>query len=61
MDTHVQRCLWGEGRGWACMNLKMPQKCKSVQRVFFHDCRLREQMIQVFCKHLRPSQTASWV
>ena len=25
-DTHVQHCLWGVGRGWACVNWRMPQK-----------------------------------
>ena len=27
----VQHCLWGEGRGWTCVNWKTPQKVKSVQ------------------------------
>ena len=31
-DTRVQHCLCGEGRGWACVNWKTPQKCKSVPR-----------------------------
>ena len=25
--------LWGEGRGWACVNWKTPQKCKSIPRI----------------------------
>jgi len=29
-DTRVQHCLWGEGRGWTCVNWKPPRKCKSV-------------------------------
>ena len=33
LDTRIQNCLWGEGRGWACVNWKMPQKCKSVPRL----------------------------
>ena len=33
LDTRVQHCLWGEGRGWTCVNWKMPQKCKSVPRL----------------------------
>ena len=32
LDTRVQHCLWGEGRGWTCVNWKMSQKCKSVPR-----------------------------
>ena len=31
LDT--QHRLWGEGRGWTCVNWKMPQKCKSVPRL----------------------------
>ena len=27
LDTRIQHCLWGDGRGsWACVNWKMPQK-----------------------------------
>ena len=33
LDTRIQHCLWGEGRGWTCMNWKTPQKCKSVPRL----------------------------
>ena len=35
LNTHVQRCLWGEGRGWTSMNnyWKTPQKRKSVPRL----------------------------
>ena len=33
LDTRVQHCLWGEGRGWTCVNRKMPQKRKSVPRL----------------------------
>ena len=33
MDTRVQHCLWGEERGWTCVNWKTPQKCKSVPRL----------------------------
>ena len=33
LDTRVQLCLWGEGRGWACLNWETPQKCISVQRL----------------------------
>ena len=33
MDTRVQHCLWGEGRGWTCVNLKTPQKRESVPRL----------------------------
>ena len=32
LDTRVQHCLCGEGRGWTCVNWKTPQKCKSVPR-----------------------------
>ena len=33
LDTRVQHCLWGEGRGWTCVNWKTPLKCKSVPRL----------------------------
>ena len=33
LDTRDQHCLWGEGRGWTCVNWKTPQKCKSVPRL----------------------------
>ena len=33
LDTRVQHCVWGEGRGWTCVNWKTPQKCKSVPRL----------------------------
>ena len=36
LDTCVQHYLWGEGRGWTCMNWKTPQKCP---KTFVHDCR----------------------
>ena len=32
LDTRVQHCLWGEGRGWTCVNWKTPQKLKRVPR-----------------------------
>ena len=25
LDTRVQLCLWGEGRGWTCVNWKTPR------------------------------------
>ena len=25
LDTRVQHCLWGEGRGWTCVNWKTPR------------------------------------
>ena len=33
LDTCIQLCLGGEGRGWACVNWKTPQKCKSIPRL----------------------------
>ena len=30
LDTRVQHFLWGEGRGWTCVNWKTPQNSKSV-------------------------------
>ena len=33
LDTRVQHCLWGEGRGWTYVNWKMPQKHKGVPRL----------------------------
>ena len=32
-DEWVQLCLWCEGRDWAGVNQKTPQKCKSVSRL----------------------------
>ena len=29
LETRFQLCLWGEGRSWACVNWKTPQKCKT--------------------------------
>lgn len=26
VDTHVQRCSWGGGKGWECVNWKKPHK-----------------------------------
>ena len=41
LDTRVQYFLWGEGRGWTCVNWKTPHQCKSVPRLtFVYDCRL---------------------
>ena len=31
--SNIQHCLWGEGRGWTCVNWKTPQKRKSVPRL----------------------------
>ena len=39
LDTCIQYCLWGEGRGWTCVNWKMPLKRKRP-KTFVHDCRL---------------------
>ena len=33
LDTLVQHCWWGEGRGWTCVNWKTPKKCKCVPRL----------------------------
>ena len=33
LDTRVQHYLWGEGKGWNCVNWKTPQKRKSVPRL----------------------------
>ena len=33
LDTLVQHFLLGEGRGWTCVNWKIPQKCRSVPRL----------------------------
>ena len=33
LETRVQQCLWGEGRGWTCVNWKTPQKLKRVARL----------------------------
>ena len=39
LETCVQRCLWGEGRGRVCVNWKTPPKFKSIPS-FVHDCSL---------------------
>ena len=39
LDARVQHWLWGEGRGWTCVNWKTPQKCKCL-KTFVHDCSL---------------------
>ena len=31
LDTCIQHCLWGDRRGWTCVNWKMTQKCKVSQ------------------------------
>ena len=31
LDTRVQHCLWGEGKGWTCVNWKTTQTCKVSQ------------------------------
>ena len=31
LDTRVQHCLWGEGRGWTCLNWKTPRNAKVSQ------------------------------
>ena len=33
LNARVQHCLWGEGRGWTCVNWKTPQKRKCVPRL----------------------------
>ena len=33
LDIRVQSCLWGEGRGWACVKWTTSQKCKIVPRL----------------------------
>ena len=38
LDTRVQHCLWGEGRGWTFVNWKTPQTCKVSQD--FCPCRV---------------------
>ena len=32
LDTRVQQWLCGKEEGWACVDRKTPQKCKSVPR-----------------------------
>ena len=39
LETWVQCCLWGEGRGRVCVNWKTPLKFKSIP-TFVHDCSL---------------------
>ena len=33
LDTGVQHCVWGEGRGSTWVNWKTPQKCKSLSMI----------------------------
>ena len=40
LDTRVQHCLWGEGRGWTCVNWT-PQNNKKCPKTFVHDCSIR--------------------
>ena len=54
LDARVQHCLWGEGRGWACVNWKTPQKCKSVPR-------LLSMSVVLFGYSTLPYCTIQWV
>ena len=33
LDTRVQHYLWGEGRGWACVNWKTPRNASVPRRL----------------------------
>ena len=48
LDTRVQHCLWGEGRGWTCVNWKTPQKRK-CPKTFVHDCSLTHSPLNRPC------------
>ena len=38
VDTRVQHCLWGEGRGWTCMNWKTTPETQKCPKTIVHDC-----------------------
>ena len=50
LDTRVQHWLWGEGRGWTCVNWKTPQKCK-CPKTFVHECSFKPRYNpkQLYC------------
>ena len=50
LDTRVQHCLWGEGRGWTYVNWKTPQKRKIVPRLLSMIVVLHYTAVQV-CKN----------
>ena len=50
LDTRVQHCLWGEGRGWTYVNWKTPQKRKIVPRLLYMIVVLHYTAVQV-CKN----------
>ena len=54
LDARVQHRWWGEGRGWACVNWKTPQKCKSVPR-------LLSMSVVLFGYSTLPYCTIQWV
>ena len=55
LDTRVQHCLWGEGRGWTCENWKTLQKCKCVFKTFVHDIlKKRWEEKRQFCEVFKP-------
>ena len=76
LDTCVQHCLWGEGRFWAGVNRKTPQKRKSVPRLLsmivdtriFHWTKIRpflcERRLRLATRFgtflCRPCTTTTW-
>ena len=38
-ETRVQHCLWGEKRGWTCVNWKNTPEEQTFPKTFVHDCR----------------------
>ena len=53
LDTRVQHCLWGVGRGWTCVNWKTPQKRESVPR-------LLSMIVGQNSKHIADAVISSW-
>ena len=66
LDTRIHLCLWGEGRSWACVHWKEPQKCRSVPRLTEHINSLRASILwipfQTFVDHgwYRRHLSTSW-
>ena len=57
LDTRVQHCLWGDGRGWTWVNWKTPQKCKcpKIFVLIVEDCtKVHKKKKKLVVLYLRP-------
>ena len=62
LDTRVQHCLWGVGRGWTCVNWKTPQKCRSVPRLCISNLTISSDLHGIlFLKNLYTQKTTGHV